>query len=315
MIAGLFAILSLSFNGLALADWQDWWQTPEQQAAEAFEEGDHERLLEQAPDAGWTGLGHYQNGDYDAAAQAFSERASQLQQQGDAKAANQALFNKGVSDVRAGRYEEAVDEFDAILESDPDFADAAFNRDIAERLKTLQQQQEQPQQGEEGEQGEQGEQGDSGDDSSSGEQGQDGDSDNAGQEPGEEASGDSESGEQPAEESPGQQSGESSETGQESSEEQGSEDGAAETEAERQAAAEAAQRALDAEARQAQENEAADAGSVSEDTDERALSESEQATEQLLRRIPDDPAGLLRRRLEQSHRNKYPEVRDGREAW
>ena len=48
---------------------------------------------------------------------------------------------------------------------------------------------------------------------------------------------------------------------------------------------------------------------------ERPLSEGEQATEQLLRRIPDDPAGLLRRKLEQSHRSEYPEVRDAREPW
>ena len=48
---------------------------------------------------------------------------------------------------------------------------------------------------------------------------------------------------------------------------------------------------------------------------EEPLTESEQATEQWLRRIPDDPAGLLRRKLEQSHRIEYPEVRNAQEPW
>ncbi len=317
----LTALICLSGSSQLLADWQDWWQTPEQQAAEAFEQGDHERLLQKAPDAGWAGLGHYQAGDFDAAAQAFAERAGQLQQQGDVKAANRALYNQGVSDVRAGRYDEALEQFETVLDSDPSFADAAFNRDIAKQLKELQQQQQQPQQGDEGEPGE----GESGDDSEQNQQGESGDQESSGdqEQPSDaeaSADGEQQSGQDPAAEpqsgeQSGSESGESPEEGEESSGSQNSGDIPGESEAERQAAAEAAQRALDAEAQQAEEEDAVEGMSGSEDVDERPLSESEQAAEQLLRRIPDDPAGLLRRRLEQSHRNEYPEVRDGQEAW
>ncbi len=48
---------------------------------------------------------------------------------------------------------------------------------------------------------------------------------------------------------------------------------------------------------------------------DRPLSEDQQATEQWLRRIPDDPAGLLRRKLIQTHRNLYPEIKSGSQAW
>jgi len=48
---------------------------------------------------------------------------------------------------------------------------------------------------------------------------------------------------------------------------------------------------------------------------EEPLTESQQATEQWLRQIPDDPSGLLRRKLQQSHRNDYPSVQDLREPW
>jgi len=38
------------------------------------------------------------------------------------------------------------------------------------------------------------------------------------------------------------------------------------------------------------------------------MTEREQATEQWLRQIPDDPDGLLRRKLLQNHRSEYPNV-------
>lgn len=316
---GLVIGIGLSSSTGVLAAWEDWWQTPEQRAAEAFKQGDAERLLEQAPDADWRGLGHYQAGDFDTAAEVFGERAEQLQQQGDARAANRARYNQGVSDVRAGRYQQAVEQFDAVLESDPGFADAAHNRDIAERLQQLQQQQQQQSQDGEGEQGEQdgeGEQGDQADqgdaDSQGSQSGQDspdqsGDAE-SGQEPGQNSSADS-----PADDESGQR-GESTDDDASPSAAQDSGSAAAESEAERQEAVEAAQRALDAEAQQS-DAESDEAGAAGDAVPERPLSESEQATEQLLRRIPDDPAGLLRRRLEQSHRIEYPEVRDGREAW
>jgi Ca-activated chloride channel family protein len=90
------------------------------------------------------------------------------------------------------------------------------------------------------------------------------------------------------------------------------------SDAEEQAAAEDARKALAAEARQQaspgdESKESASQGGV--ESMQRPLTESEQATEQLLRRIPDDPAGLLRRKLEQSHRSEYPEVRDADEPW
>ncbi|MGQ7843346.1 tetratricopeptide repeat protein [Granulosicoccus sp. 3-233] len=322
-VIALIAMCWLGASERALADWQDWWQTPEQQAAEAFEQADHERLLRQAPDAGWAGLGHYQAGDFDAAAQAFAERAEQLQQQGELQAANRALYNQGVSDVRAGRFEEAIEQFDTVLASDPSFADAAHNREIARQLQALQQQQQpQPQSGEDGESGEdqqagEGDQNQPGGEEQSGDQQQSAGSQSAGEES-PEAEQDATS---PSDEQSGSESGQSTEENQSSSDAQNLENtpGDTQTEAERQAAAEAAQRALDAEARQAEARQVEDESERSsigsgQDRD-RPLSENEQAAEQLLRRIPDDPAGLLRRRLEQSHRLEYPEARDGREAW
>jgi len=45
------------------------------------------------------------------------------------------------------------------------------------------------------------------------------------------------------------------------------------------------------------------------------LTEQQQATEQWLRQIPDDPAGLLQRKLQNRHMTDYPEVRDSAKPW
>jgi Ca-activated chloride channel family protein len=49
--------------------------------------------------------------------------------------------------------------------------------------------------------------------------------------------------------------------------------------------------------------------------EQQSLNEEQQATEQWLRQIPDDPSGLLRRKLLQSHRTRYPQVNNGVQAW
>jgi len=43
--------------------------------------------------------------------------------------------------------------------------------------------------------------------------------------------------------------------------------------------------------------------------------EQEQASEELLRRIADDPAGLLRQKIFLNHRIEYPEVEDAVRDW
>lgn len=301
----LLMALTCGLNATANAQWADLWSTPEQRAAGAYEAGDHESLLNNAPDGNWTGLGQFQAGDFDEASKTFSEQAINEQLNGDSDAINRALYNQGVSDVMAGRYDEALSNFDSVLSSDPDFVDAVHNREITQQL--IEQQQQEQQQGEEGEQGDEGEQSDEGDQSQ--ESGDQQDSQD-----GEQSDESSQSDEQPEGQQDSEQNSEQS-AGSEGDEEEASD---SESDSDEQQAAEDARQALAAEAQQGEEQEGVDAeqseteGSTFE---ERPLSESEQATEQWLRRIPDDPAGLLRRKLEQSHRNEYPEVRDAIKPW
>ncbi|MFK7852976.1 MAG: hypothetical protein AB8B79_02640 [Granulosicoccus sp.] len=293
----ILVIVLSSFSHIAIADWTNFWSTPEQRAKKAFESGDHETLLDQAPDENWKGLGQFQSGDYDAASKTFSKMDT-----------SQALYNQAVSDVMSGRYQEALANFDTLLADDPEFTDAAHNREIVQQLIELQEQQQQQQQPQQGEQGDGSEQSqDQGEQQQDQQQSQDG---QQGQQSDESSQGDEQSQQQGSEQNSEQS------PGNDGNQESDSENGETQTDAEQ--AAEDARQALAAEAQQGEQNEdtgteQSEATGVSEE--ERPLTESEQATEQWLRRIPDDPAGLLRRKLEQSHRNEFPEVRDAIDAW
>ena len=296
------------------------FRTPEQRAAARLAAGEHEALVREAPDARWEGVGRYAEGDAAGAAEAFAraldgEGASSL----SPPERDALLYNRATAETRAGRPAVALPLYDALLERDPTHADALHNREIARQLLALDERDGSPDGGDgsEGQGEEAGREGERGDGSSgsgdpeAGEAGQEGARE--GDEAGAEGEADAESGPMPGERDPAD--GGARDGGAGSGPDEGADD--------EEARARAAREALDAERRAAEEaaaegteREAADGATASDGaTAGRTPSEREQATEQWLRRIADDPSGLLRRRLERSHREDYPEVRDGDEPW
>ena len=296
----LTVTLWLFSGAFALADWRDWWRTPEQQAKEAFDNNDAEALNRLAPDQAWKGIAEHKSADYEAAATTFNEEVTRQDFAGNTQQATRALYNRGVSEVHSGQYEKAVETFEHVLERNPQFADAEHNRDIARQLIQQQQQQQQqsPSQPQDGDEANEGESQDQTDQQTS-------ENDEQQSEPGEQ------------EQSGAEQNGNSEQAESGEQQDEGSAESGMESEAQKLQDQQAARDALQAEA------QAGDGSSDPIDPDEQAtaaqreepLSEIEQATEQWLRRIPDDPEGLLRRKLEQSHRSEYPEVRDAQEPW
>ena len=289
--------------GLApsIAQAVDWWRTSEQQARDALEAGNIEQLQSVAPDANWQAIAKHENGEFEAAADDFSELAAQRLLEGDVQSANRALYNQGVSDVRAGNYESALDNFEQVLQSDPEFQDAAHNSEIVRQLIEQQEQQEQEQEQESGGEGEEGEE-------------QSSDSDE--QQPSDQQSSDDEqSDESQSEEGQNDEANEGAQDS-ENSEPSDAEQAASEEQQERDA--QAARDALDAADQPPSDGQPAAGDEPTGEPVESAIetmSESDQAIEQWLRRIPDDPAGLLRRKLEQSHLTEFPEVTDAVKPW
>jgi Ca-activated chloride channel family protein len=186
------------------------------------------------------------------------------------------LYNLGNALALQGELESAIDAYEQVLELDPDDEDAAYNRDLLEQM--LEQQQEQ----QEGEQQSEQQSGD-------GEQG--------------ESEGDSE---QQSEEGSSQQDGEPQDS--ESSprgEDEGEQDDLEALQEELQRAAEEAQQQGDEQPQQM---------SAAELEELRRQQEQQQAMEQWLRRIPNDPGGLLRNKFRFQYQRSEVD-QDGNPLW
>ena len=192
------------------------------------------------------------------------------------------LYNLGNALARLGEIETAIDAYEQVLEVDPDMEDAIYNRDL---LKDLIEQNQDAQSGEQGNQ----------DASESGGGGQQSEGQSQSDQSGEEAA----TGEQGAE---GQQ-GESSVRDQDNVNQEDLE--AIQAELER-AAQEAQQQS--GEAQESEVMSQADAEQM------RRAQEQRQAMEQWLRRIPNDPGGLLRRKFRYQYQRQGKD-QDGNNLW
>jgi Ca-activated chloride channel family protein len=176
----------------------------------------------------------------------------------------EANYNRGNALARSGQLAEAIEAYDRALELAPDHEDAEFNRELVAELLEQQEQQQQAQQ-------DQAQQPDSGGESQSGEEQQ-----QDGQQSPEPSTGDgSQDEQQMADQQQDQQSGQ----------DPGSESEGQEPDAEPEP--------TDGEEAEGEEQQLAAAASPEEIEDWA----SEQAADQWLRRIPQDPGGLLRRKF------------------
>jgi len=188
------------------------------------------------------------------------------------------LYNLGNALAQQREFESAIDAYEQVLELDPDNEDASYNLDLVKQMKDQQEQEEQNQ----------------GDDQQStenpGGEGQQSDSESEQDQEGSEGSSDSQ---QQSDESDSAQRGE----------EQMSEEDLAALQEELQRAAE-----------EAQQGEQPQQLSEAELAELRQQQEQEQAMEQWLRRIPDDPGGLLRRKFRYQYQ-RYGIDQDGKDVW
>jgi Ca-activated chloride channel family protein len=187
-----------------------------------------------------------------------------------------SLYNLGNALARQGEFEGAIDAYDDVLEIDPGHEDARYNRDLVQQA--LQQKQQQQQQGGEG----QSDQQDEGEQSGSGSESEQQNSDQSGQ-------------------SEGEQGGNASQRDEEESQE------------DLEALQEELQRAAE-EARRNQDQVAQQQLTAEELEALRRQQEQQEAMEQWLRRIPNDPGGLLRRKFRYQYQ-KSGKDQDGNNTW
>jgi Ca-activated chloride channel family protein len=252
-------VSSLPAPALALG-WDDLWLRPEQQAAQALEQGDHDRARELARDPQRRGAAAYRAGDYQAAAAEFAAGETVSDH-----------YNRGNALARAGALKEALAAYDQALALESDHEDARYNRAQVEAL--LKQQEQQQQQDKPEQNGDESEQNQEQRQNQQQSQQQDQNQDN--------------------------QTGEGEETADQP--DAGGEEDMPERD--QQAEAQAAEDYRDA-AEAAQPTELDQSPPEEQPMAEPPLAEqtpqereARAAAEQWLRRIPDDPGGLLRRKF------------------
>jgi len=253
-------------------DWQTLWQNDDQRALQLYREGQHREAAELFDNVDWKASASYRAGDYAAAASNWQHLDSV-----------DAAYNYATALAQQGRYEEALAAYDRLLEQQPGYEDAIFNRQaIEEWLK------QQPPPQNSGQQGEQQQQQQSGDSSERQQQSQ---QDGAG----DGAEGNPQQGSAGADEQPWEQSRQG---GRSSAQQQSQDDSDSDQQQEEQQAASATQ--------QAQEQQPQNGASQISAEDQASLDQqmSEQAAQQWLRKIPDDPGGLLRRKFRYQYRER-----------
>jgi Ca-activated chloride channel family protein len=263
-----------------------FFMLPLPEPANAFEWQD----LWQTPDQ--LGKQALDKGEPDAAAALFSDpawKAAAHYRSGNFKAVEQTLenyddaernYNKAHAFARHGRFEEAIAAYDRALELLPQHEDAQFNRDLIEKELQQQQQQSQSSSGKENED----------QDKSSEQEQQQGAADTSQQQSdGQDSNKDqdqSASDTQPIEENKGQDKKEE-QNDIEQSETQSTEQ--------------------DQKTNEAEESHAT--------SDPEKSDEEIQANEQWLRRIPDDPGGLLRRKFQYQYQRQARKQTEGEKTW
>ncbi|MCC2604527.1 vWA domain-containing protein [Planctobacterium marinum] len=255
--------------------WQDLWQTPNQQGAKSFQQEQFAEAAEQFNDPMWKGLSHFNGGNYEAAAEVYSAL--------DTPDGNFALGN---SLAQLQQYPQAIAAFERVLELAPEYPNAAENKKYLEDL--MQQQEQQNQNSENTEQNEQQQ-----DPQQQNQQdGQNGESQQ--QEQQQEQQSESQQSEDAEAQEPSEQ--QQSEPNQEAAEQQQTEQQQSEEQQQSQQEQSDSEQEMQEQQAQLQEQP--------ELTDEQK--EQLQKIENWLRKVPDDPAFLLKRKmlLEQKRRQR-----------
>jgi Ca-activated chloride channel family protein len=255
-------------------EWQDLWHTPDQQAQQAFNKQQYGQAAAQFQSPEWQAAAQYK-------AEKYQEAAETLQPLEHPSA--DIYYNQATALAKAGKLEQALKTYQKALQLNPEHQDALYNKNLVEEA--LQKQDKDKQQS----------------DSSKQKQNDDQNSKSSDQTNDQQAQQDKQSEDATSDQANQDQQEQNKETDKAQQQ--------AEDELQKATDAEQKDQAKQAESEQAsKQQQDAQKESAQQQTDQQANDDSEQkqAQEQWLKRIPDDPAGLLKRKFkyQYSQRNQ-----------
>lgn len=257
-------LLVVGFN--VQAGWlEDLWVPKDRQALSAHDNGNFEVAADLFRDAQWRGVAKYRSGSYAEAGELFSQDESL-----------DSVYNQGNALAWEGRFSDAIKAYDAVLSQQPDHEDALHNKAVIEALLEAMQQQQ-------------------GSDSEQNQKNQPQESDQQGNQSAQNQSQSQDNQDDSTQESESQTA---------NSEKSESSDAKQDAKQQNQQEANLNDESKEEELAQAQRQERSETDEESEGQPSNALTESSEERElreiheRWLRRIPDDPSGLLRRKFE-----------------
>lgn len=279
-------VLALPAGRAHAFSFTDLWLRPDQQAARALADGDAQRARELARDPALQGSAAYRAGDFKGAEEAYTRAGGA-----------EADYNRGNALARQGDYEGALKAYGKAVEAQPGHEDARANEQAVREWLEKQDSQSPDQQGDNSDESGKGK-----NDPSKGGEGERKPSDE--QQPNEGASSqDDEQGdkdEQGSEQKKPEQ-GDDEATGKDAQGDASEESEAQAREKQREGQQQLSQ-AIDEAMKDAPPEK--DAQQVAADPEQEAAREQDQALNQWLQRVPDDPGGLLRRKFLLEHERR-----------
>lgn len=274
--------------------WNDLWQTRDQQAYEAYQRGDHSQAAELFENPGWKAASEYSSGQYQKTIETLNDVNSKT-----------TAYNRGNALARAGQFPESLKAFDQALELDPDNEDARYNRDLVQKLLDQQKSKNQSSDNDEASEEEKDSQ----------QNRESGKNNDAQQEDQPESSDKANESEKSKNDNPSDLDDSSQESQASGSENMKEENGDPEQQ-EIQQGAESAD--VKEQATQPKEEPQGDEKEQRSPTESAKLDSEQQQVqvdEQWLRRIPDDPAGLLRRKFKYQYKKRGARQLSRGENW
>ncbi|WP_390904005.1 VWA domain-containing protein [Shewanella phaeophyticola] len=131
LLGALMSLNAINSQPAHASLWQDLWQTQDQQAQSAFEQGNFTQAADTFKDPQWQASAHYKAGDYQQALEGFEQDNS----------AN-GFYNQGNALMQLKDYQEAIKRYQQAIELQSPFAGAEQNLELAKEL--LEQQQQSP---------------------------------------------------------------------------------------------------------------------------------------------------------------------------
>ncbi len=245
-------------------EWNEVWLNKDQQGYAALQNGDAEKAAELFQNPDWKAAAEYDAKQYDKVLESLASKDDGL-----------SHYNRGNALSRLGRFSEALEAYSSALEQNPKDEDAQFNKELIEKFLEQQEQNKQNQS-----------QDSSNDDSEQGQKD-------------EQKSGDKQSGDQKDSQRSGEDPVDSNEDKAAEQKDQGQESAAQSVG--KDETREGKDKEQQANQQVSEQNDAEQQSVASESNSDK---EAQQANEQWLRRIPDDPGRLLRRKFKYQYNQR-----------